>query len=213
MPRAVEKAIMGKKLGMTAVFDEGGNIVPVTVIEAGPCVVVGKRLKDKDGYEAVQLGFDAVKEKKVSRPLRGQFAKHGLRPVRWIREFALRDGGKLEIGQVLTVDQFKPGDVVDVTGTSKGKGFAGGVKRWGFKRGPMAHGSKYHRRVGSLQSRDAARVFKGRRMPGRLGGERVTVRGLRVVRVDPERRLLLVKGAVPGIRGSLLLVRTSSKAG
>lgn len=205
------KAILGKKLGMTQVFDEEGKLVPVTVIEAGPCTVVDVRTPEKHGYAGVQLGFGFVKEQKVSKPLRGYFKKKGLSPLKYLREFRLEEGENLEVGQQIKVDVFKSGDYVDVTGTSIGKGFAGGVKRWNFKRGPMAHGSKYHRGPGSLQSRDAARVFPGRKMPGHLGDERVTVKKLRVVSVDPEKNLLLVHGAVPGTRGSLVMIREASR--
>ncbi len=206
------KAILGKKVGMTQVFDEDGRAVPATVIKAGPCTVVQTRTAERDGYCAVQLGYEPVSERKVNLPLRGHFKKHGVTPHRHLREFRVDDADQYSPGQQITVDIFKPGDLVDVTGTSKGKGFAGGVKRWGFRRGPMAHGSKYHRRPGSLAARDASRVFPGRKMPGRMGGERVTVQGLRVLRVDPEEHLLVVKGAVPGPRGGLVAIAESVKA-
>jgi large subunit ribosomal protein L3 len=203
MPRG----ILGRKLGMTQVFNDQGHIVPVTVIEAGPCVVVQRRSRERDGYEAIQVGFGPTKEQRVNRPLKGHFARAGVAPVRHLREFRVEDSAAYEVGQILGVDMFRPGDTVDVVGRSKGKGFAGGVRRHGFKRGPMAHGSKYHRGVGSLASRAGARVFKGRRMPGHLGAERVTVRGLKVVEVDADRNLLILKGAVPGPRGGLVSIR------
>ncbi|MEW6082490.1 MAG: 50S ribosomal protein L3 [Bacillota bacterium] len=206
----MDKGIIGKKVGMTEVFDEQGRAIPVTVIQAGPCVVVQKKAVDSDGYAAVQMGFSEVPERRVNKPLKGHFGKAGVKPTRYLKEFRLK--GDWEVGQTVTAAVFAPGDLVDVAGTSKGKGFAGGIKRWGFHRGPMAHGSKYHRAPGSLQSRDASRVFKGRRLPGRLGGGRVTVQGLKVIKVDPHRGLLLVKGAVPGIRGSIVMVRNSFKA-
>jgi len=203
MPRG----ILGRKVGMTQIFDDKGEVVPVTVIDTGPNVVVRCRTKERDGYTAVQLGLGEVAERKVSRPVRGQFAKAKVAPMMVLREIRVDDVSGFEVGQRIGAEIFKPGDVVAVTGTSKGKGFAGGVRRHGFRRGPMAHGSKYHRAPGSLASRDAARVFKGRRMPGHLGAARVTVRGLRVVKVDPERNLLILKGAVPGPRGGLLAIR------
>lgn len=206
----MSKAILGKKLGMTQVFDETGALVPVTVIQAGPCTVVDVRTREKHGYDAVQVGFEPVSEAKVSLPVRGYYKKRGVGPFRYLREFRLSGEAKLERGAVLTVDMFQPGERVDVTGTSIGKGFAGGIKRWNFQRGPMAHGSKYHRGPGSLQSRDAARVFPGRKMPGHLGNERVTIRNLRVVKVDPEKHLLLVQGSVPGKRGSLLTIKETT---
>lgn len=206
------KGILGRKLGMTQVFGEDGRVIPVTVIEAGPCVVVQRKTTATDGYEAVQLGFGEVRERKVIKPARGHFKRAGVQPCRWLRELRVTDAGPFEVGQRVTADVFAPGDLIDITGTSRGKGFAGGVRRWGFHRGPMTHGSKYHRGPGSLQSRAASRVFKGRRLPGRMGGERVTVQGLRVVRVDPEKNLILVRGAVPGPRGVLVAMRSSVKA-
>jgi len=205
------KAILGKKLGMTQVFDEEGKLVPVTVIEAGPCTVVDVKTPEKHGYTGVQLGYGFIKEHKVNKPLRGYFKKKGLSVLRFLREFRAEPGEKFEVGDQVKVDIFRSGDYVDVTGTSIGKGFAGGIKRWGFKRGPMAHGSKYHRGPGSLQSRDASRVFPGRKMPGHLGNEKVTIKRLRVVSVDPEKNLLLVHGAVPGTRGSLLMIKEASR--
>lgn len=206
----MSKAILGKKLGMTQVFDEAGVLVPVTVIQAGPCTVVDVRTGEKHGYDAVQVGFESTGEAKVSLPVRGYYKKRGVGPFRYLRELRLKGEAKLDRGAVLTVDMFKPGERVDVTGTSIGKGFAGGIKRWNFRRGPMAHGSKYHRGPGSLQSRDAARVFPGRKMPGQLGNERVTIRNLRVVKVDPEKHLLLVEGSVPGTKGSLLTIKETT---
>ncbi|BDG62220.1 50S ribosomal protein L3 [Caldinitratiruptor microaerophilus] len=208
----MKKGILGRKLGMTQVFDEAGRAIPVTVIEAGPCVVVQKKTAATDGYDAIQVGFGDIKEKHVNRPLMGHFKKAGLPPRRFLRELRLESVDGYEVGSEIRADIFSPGELVDVTGRSKGKGFAGGVKRHGFHRGPMAHGSKYHRAPGSLGFRAAARVPKGRRLPGRMGGDRVTILGLKVVRVDPERNLLLIKGAVPGPKGSLVIVRDSVKA-
>ncbi len=206
------KGILGRKVGMTRLFDEHGHTVPVTVVQAGPCVVVQRRTREKDGYEAIQLGLGEQSEHRVSKPLKGHFAKAKVKPAQVLREIRVEDSSAYEVGQTISADIFQPGDIVCVTGTSKGKGFAGGIKRHGFRRGPMAHGSKYHRAPGSLQSRDAARVFKGRKLPGHMGAERVTVRGLTVVGVDPERNLLLIKGAVPGPRGGLVVVRDQAGA-
>jgi len=202
------KGILGKKLGMSRIFAEDGRAIPVTVIEAGPCVVVQKKTVDTDGYNAIQIGFGQIKESRVNKPLKGHFK--GTRPTRYLRELRVDDPAEYEVGQEIKVDVFADGEHVDVTGTSKGKGFAGVIKRWGMRRGPMAHGSKYHRGPGALQSgTDPARVFPGRKLPGRHGGKRVTVKNLEVVKVDPERNLLLVKGAVPGVRGSLVIVKAS----
>lgn len=213
----MKKGIVGRKLGMTQVFDDAGRAIPVTVVEAGPCIVVQKKTVESDGYNAVQVGFGAVAEKRVNRPIKGHFARANVKPLRVLRELRLESVDGIEVGQALRVDVFERGELVDVTGTSIGKGFAGGIKRHNFRRGPMAHGSKYHRRVGSMatggrMSGGGGRVFKGRRMPGRLGGERVTVQGLRVVRVDPERNLILIQGSVPGPRGAVVLIKNSVKA-
>lgn len=202
-----EKWILGRKVGMTQVFDDQGRSRVVTVLRAGPCVVVQKRTQAKDGYSAVQVGFEEARAHKVNKPLAGHFGKAKVRPLRVLREFRCSDPDKYAQGEEIKVDVFAAGDAVDVTGTSKGKGFAGAIKRWGFSRGPMAHGSKYHRRVGSLQSREAARVFKGRKMPGRMGGVKVTAQNLSVVKVDPEHNLLVLEGAVPGPRGGLVTVK------
>lgn len=200
---------------MTQIFDSKGNFIPVTVIEVGPCHVVQKKTKETDGYEAVQVGVGTVKEKRLNRPERGHFAKAQVAPHRRLRELRTEDAREfadgLEVGSELRADVFAEGEYVDVTGTSKGKGFAGVIKRWNFRRGPMAHGSKYHRRVGSLGAVGPGRVFKGRKMPGRLGGVRRTIQGLEVVKVDPERNLLLIRGSVPGPKGALLEIRETVK--
>jgi large subunit ribosomal protein L3 len=205
------KGIIGQKVGMTQIFDQEGRAVPVTVILAEPNRVVRRRTVEKDGYEAVQLGVGFIRPHKVKRPQLKDFERLGIEPVRWLREFRLPGAAQLEPGAWHRVeDAFQPGDLVDVTGTSKGKGFQGTIRRWGFRRGPMSHGSKYHRRPGSLNARmsgGGGRVFKGRKMPGHMGHRRVTVLNLRVERVDPDRNLLMVRGAVPGPRGSLVLVR------
>ncbi len=208
----MREGIMGRKVGMTRIFDETGTAIPVTVIEAGPCVVVQKRTQERDGYSAVQLGFGKQNARKVSKPRRGHFAGAEVEPHKHLREFRLADTDSYQVGEAVTTDVFDVGEYVDVTGISKGKGFAGSIKRWNFHRGPMTHGSKYHRGPGSLQGRDASRVFPGRKLPGRMGGERVTVQGLEVIRTDPEKNLLLVKGGVPGNRGSLLIIKKTVKA-
>lgn len=211
----MKKAILGKKLGMTQIFDEQGRQVPVTVVEAGPCVVVQKKTTERDGYEAIQVAFGDIKLKLVNKPAKGHFTKAGVEPRRWTRELRLESLDGYEVGSEIKADVFGAGEMVDVTGISRGKGFAGGIKRWNFHRGPMAHGSKYHRGPGSLGMRisgGGGKVIKGRRLPGRLGGEQVTIQGLRVVRVDLERNLLLIKGAVPGAEGSLVTIKNSVKA-
>lgn len=193
---------------MTQVFDDRGNVIPVTVIEAGPCIVTEVRSPERDGYAAVQVGFGSVAERKVNKPLRGVFARAKATPRRVLREFRLPDGERYEVGQELTVAIFGGGDVVDVVGTSKGRGFSGAMKRHNFSGQRDTHGvSLMHRAVGSIGISDVARVWPGKRMPGRYGGERVSVRGLRIVKVDAERNLLLLKGAVPGPRGSLVMIR------
>ena len=201
-------ALLAKKLGMTQVFDAAGNVVPVTVIEAGPCVVVGVRTREREGYAAVQLGFGAVRESRMRKADRGVFAKRGLKPHRVVREVPMAKGEQFEVGQALRADVFAQGDRVDVVGISKGKGFAGTMKRHNFGGQRDSHGvSLMHRAVGSIGSSNIARVFRGKRMPGRLGGERATIRNLRVVSVDPEKNVLLIRGAVPGPLGSMVLVR------
>lgn len=198
--------IIGKKLGMTQVFDESGMLVPVTVIEAGPCVVTQIKTLEKDGYEGVQIAFGDVKENKVTKPVKGQFVKSESTPKRYIREVPVDDVAELKLGQEIRADLFEPGEHVKVTGTSKGKGFAGTVKRYHFHGADMTHGSMIHRKPQSGGATDAARTFKGVKRPGRMGNERVTQRGLIVYRVDAFRNLLLIKGSVPGANGGLLLI-------
>jgi large subunit ribosomal protein L3 len=202
-------AILGRKLGMTRVFSDEGTSVPVTVVEAGPCVVVDTRTPERDGYAAVRVAFDPVPERKLTKPAKGVFAKRKLVPHRIIRELPLPEG-EVQSGQTLTVDVFEAGQLVDVTGTSIGKGFSGAMKRHGFSGQRDSHGvSLMHRAIGSIGSSDIARVFPGKKMPGRSGHKRVTVKRLRVVRVDTKNNLLLLRGATPGVRGALLLVRTA----
>jgi len=208
----VSKGILGKKIGMTQVFTEDGQLIPVTVVEAGPCYVIQKKTKATDGYDAIQVGFGALPERLANKPQKGHVAKANVKPVRYIREFRVDDVDAYEIGQEIKADVFAVGDAVDVVGISKGKGFQGMIKRHGAQRGPMKHGSKYHRRSGSLGAKGPARVFKGRNLPGRTGGERVTVQNLKVVRVDADKNMILVKGAVPGAKKSLLILKPSVKA-
>ena len=207
------KAIIGKKVGMSQIFDENGHVIPVTVIEAGPCVVTQKKTSEKEGYEAVQLGFEDVAERKLSKPEMGHLNKAGVSPKKHLREFNLENAAELNVGDIVKADTFKVGDFVDITGTSKGHGFTGAIARWNQHTGPMAHGSKYHRGVGSLSANSTpSRVFKNKHMSGHYGVDRVTTLNLSVVRVDAERNLLLVRGAVPGPNGGTLVIRDSVKA-
>ena len=213
----MKKAIIGKKLGMTQIFLPDGRLVPVTVIQAGPCTVVQKKTVENDGYEAVQFGFDAVPEnraaKLVNKPEAGHYAKAGVKPMRTLREFRLDDCAAFEVGQVIKADVFASGEAVDITGTTKGRGYTGPIYRWNHHTGPMAHGSKYHRGVGSMSANTyPARVFKNKKMSGHYGVERVTIQNLSIVQVDAERSLLLVRGSVPGPNKGLLLIRSSCKA-
>ncbi|MDY4008646.1 MAG: 50S ribosomal protein L3 [Candidatus Limiplasma sp.] len=213
----MKKAIVGKKIGMTQIFTDDGRLVPVTVVEAGPCKVVQKKTTESDGYDAVQVGFDTLAEnrakKLVNQPLAGHFKKADVAPTRYLRELRLDNVAGLEVGNELTVSQFENGDKIDVSGISKGHGYTGAIQRWNQHTGPMAHGSKYHRGVGSLSANsDPSRVFKNKHMAGHYGVERVTVQNLEIVKVDAERNLLLIKGAVPGPNGGLLLVRNTCKA-
>jgi len=205
------KGILGKKLGMTQVFGPNGVAIPVTVIEAGPCVVLQKKDVDNDGYEAIQIGYEDKKEQRANKPEKGHAAKANTAPKRFIREVRGVNLGEYEVGQELKADIFAEGDVVDVAGVTKGKGFAGAIKRHNQSRGPMAHGSRYHRGPGSLGSIAANRVFKGQTLPGQMGGDNVTIQNLEVVKVDAERNLILVKGSVPGPKNSYVVVETAVK--
>ena len=212
----MKKAIVGKKIGMTQIFTDDGRLVPVTVVEAGPCKVVQKKSVESDGYESVQVGFEEYPEvrakKLVTKPLTGHFKKAGVAPTRHLREFRLDNAAELEVGNDLTVTQFEAGEKIDVSGVTRGRGFTGAIYRWNQHTGPMTHGSKYHRGVGSMSANsDPSRVFKNKHMPGHYGVERVTVQNLEIVKIDPERNLLLIKGAVPGPNGGLLLVRNAIK--
>ena len=209
----MQKAIVGKKLGMTQLFDANGNVIPVTVIEAGPCVVSQKKTAENDGYEAVQIGFGDLKAHKVNKPMKGHFAKGDVAPKKVLREFRFEDTSAYNVGDVIKADVFAEGDAVDVRGTSKGKGYAGVIKRWNFSRLKESHGTgPVHRHGGSLGVIDPARVFKGKKMAGHLGNERVTVQNLSVVKVDAENNIIAVKGAVPGPKGGIVVLFDSVKA-
>lgn len=209
----MQKGIIGKKLGMTQLFDQKGNVVPVTVIEAGPCVVVQKKTIENDGYEAVQVGFGELKASKVNSPMKGHFAKGDVAPKKVLREFRLEDCSAVNVGDIIKADVFAEGDQIDVVGKSKGKGYAGVIKRWNFSRLKESHGTgPVHRHGGSLGVIDPARVFKGKKMAGHLGFERVTVQNLSVVKVDAENNIIAVKGAVPGPKGGIVVLKNSVKA-
>jgi len=205
------KGILGKKLGMTQVFTPEGNVIPVTVIEASSNVVLQKKDLENDGYEAIQLGYSDKKEARANKPEVGHAKKAGTTPKRYVREIRGVDLAGYEVGQEVKVDIFAEGEFVDVTGISKGKGFQGVIKRWGQNRGPMAHGSRYHRRPGSMGSIAANRVFKGKNLPGHMGHETVTIQNLEVVKVDAERNVLLVKGSIPGPKNSFVKVKQTIK--
>lgn len=204
--------LIGKKLGMTRLFTEDGRWIDVTVLEAGPCTVVQRKTKETDGYDAVQLGYDDIDQKRCNKPLRGHYKKAGIAPKRTLRELRVGENSELGQGDEVKADIFATGDRVDVSGKSKGKGFAGVIKRHGFSGGPGGHGSHLHRAPGSIgQSATPSKVYKGKRMPGRMGNHRVTARNLEVVTVDSERNLLMVRGCVPGANGGVVMVKKTSK--
>ena len=210
----MKKCIIGKKIGMTQLFDENGNIVPVTVVEAGPCVVVQRKTTESDGYEAVQIGFGAVSDKKLTKALKGHFAKADVAAKRVLREFRLEDLSDIAVGDIIKADTFAPGDKVDVCGTSKGKGYAGTIKRWHNHRLKETHGSgPVHRHAGSNGACSSpSRVFKGKRLPGHMGSQRVTVQNLDIVKVDAENNLIAIRGAVPGPKNGFVYITDSVKA-
>lgn len=208
----MKKAILAKKVGMTQIFNEAGELVPVTVLQAGPCVVTQVKTVENDGYDAVQVGFEDIREKLVNKPVKGMFDKAGVSYKRYVREFKLE--GEYAVKDKIKAEIFEAGDKVDATAIAKGKGFQGAIKRHGQSRGPMAHGSKYHRHAGSNGACSSpSKVFKGKRMPGHMGGKKVTTQNLEIVRVDAEKNLLLVKGAVPGPKKALVTIKESVKAG
>ncbi|HWQ73244.1 MAG TPA: 50S ribosomal protein L3 [Desulfitobacteriaceae bacterium] len=207
----MSKGILGKKVGMTQVFRDDGRLICVTAVEAGPCYVLQKKTVATDGYDAIQVGFDEKNERLTNKPEKGRFQKASVKPQRFVREFKVDNIDSYEVGQEIKADTFGVGDFVDVIGKSKGKGFTGMIKRHGGRRGPMSHGSKYHHRTGSLGAKGPARVFKGRNLPGRMGGERVTVQNLEIIRVDADKNLILIRGAVPGAKKGLLILKPSVK--
>ena len=207
------KAIIGKKVGMSQIFDENGHVIPVTVIEAGPCTVVQKKTAEKEGYAAVQLGFEDVAERKLSKPEMGHLNKAGVSPKKYLREFDLENAAELNIGDVVKADTFKVGDFVDITGTSKGHGYAGVIKRYNAQRTPMTHGGgPVHRHLGSMgSSTDPSRVFKGHIGAGHMGVDQVTVQNLDVVKVDPELNMIVIRGAIPGPKGGIVYIKNTVK--
>lgn len=209
----MKKAILGKKIGMTQIFDENGKVVPVTVVEATPCVVVQKKTIQKDGYDAIQVGFGEIREKLVNKPKKGHYAKAGVSLKRKLKEFRLEDCSTYEVGQEIKVDVFVAGEKIDVSGVSKGKGFQGVIKRWNANRGPMTHGSKFHRAVGSMgASSDPSKTFKNKHMPGHMGAVNKTVQNLEVVKVIAEKNLILIKGGIPGPNKGTVVIRNAVKA-
>ena len=209
----MKKAILATKVGMTQIFDENGVFVPVTVLQAGPCSVVQVKTVENDGYNAIQVGFGDIRETLVNKPLKGHFAKAGVANKRFLKEFRFDNASEYAVGQEIKADIFAAGDKVDAIGTSKGKGFQGAIKRFGLHRGPMKHGSKYHRHAGSNGAATSpGRVFKGKHMPGQMGNVRVTVQNLEIVKIDAEQNLILVKGAVPGPKKALVMLKNSVKA-
>ena len=210
----MEKAIIGKKIGMTQIFDEKGLVIPVTVIEAGPCIVAQVKTTETDGYNAIQLGYGDVKENRINRPEKGHFTKAKLALKKHLREFRVSEIADIAVGNEIKADVFEAGDKIDVQGTTKGKGFQGVIKRHGQSRGPMGHGSMYHRRPGSMGSTTTpGRVFKGKKLPGHMGHVTVTIQNLEVVRVDLDKNVVLVKGSVPGAKGAILKIRKTVKSG
>ena len=209
----MKKGIIGKKIGMTQIFDEKGNVIPVTVIEAGPCVVAQKKTAEHDGYDAVQLGFSDVKEKHITKAEKGHFEKAGVSFKRHLKEFRLDDCSAVNVGDVITADTFAAGDKVDVTGMTKGRGYTGAIKRWNLHKLCATHGvGPIHRQSGSMGVIDPARIFKNKKMAGQYGNEQVTVQNLKVVKIDAEKNLIAVKGAIPGAKGGIVFIRDSIKA-
>ena len=209
----MKKGIIGKKIGMTQIFDETGNMIPVTVIAAGPCVVTQKKTAEKDGYDAVQLGFQDAKEKHLNKPLKGHFEKAGVALKKYLKEFRLEDCSALNVGDVISADTFAAGDKVDVTGITKGRGYTGAIKRWNLHKLRMTHGvGPVHRQSGSMGVIDPARIFKNKKMAGQYGNEQVTVLNLKVVKIDSEKNLIAVKGASPGAKDGIVFIRDSVKA-
>ena len=209
----MKKAILATKVGMTQIFNEDGLLIPVTVLQAGPCVVTQVKTEENDGYAAIQVGYGDIREKLVNKPEKGHFDKAGVPVKRFLKEFRFENAAEYEVGQEIKADIFAAGDHIDATAISKGKGFQGAIKRHGQHRGPMAHGSKFHRHAGSNgAASDPSKVFKGKKMPGQMGNKRITIQNLEVVRVDAENNLLLIKGSVPGPKKSLVTIKETVKA-
>ena len=209
----MKKGLIGRKLGMTQIFDEKGNVIPVTVIEAGPCVVAQVKTVETDGYNSIQLGYGEIKDKHINKPEAGHFAKSKLESKKHLREFRLEDISNFKVGDEVKADVFAKGEKVDIQGTSKGKGFQGVIKRHGQHRGPMGHGSMYHRRPGSMgPTSTPGRVFKGKKLPGHMGSVTVTIQNLDIVAVDMDKNVILVKGSVPGAKGAILKIKSAVKA-
>ena len=209
----MKKVIIGKKLGMTQIFDEKGRVIPVTIIEAMPNVIAQVKTIETDGYNAIQLAYGEVKESKVNKPVKGHFAKAGITPKKHLREFRVDSAEEYKVGDEIKADTFTAGDKIDVQGTSKGKGFQGVIKRHGQSRGPMGHGSMYHRRPGSMgPTSTPGRVFKGKKLPGHMGNQTITIQNLEVIKVDLDKNVILVKGSVPGAKGAILKLKTSVKS-
>lgn len=209
----MKKAILGRKLGMTQIFGDNGRVIPVTVIEAGPCVVIQKKTVEKDGYDAVQVGFQEIRERLVNKPMQGHFNKSGVTLRRFVKELRLENSNEYQVGQEIKAETFAAGEKVDVSGISKGKGFQGTIKRWNGQRGPMSHGSKFHRAPGSSgASSDPSRTFKNKHMPGHMGNVKATVINLEVAKVIPEKNLILIKGGIPGPNKGLVVIRNAVKA-
>jgi large subunit ribosomal protein L3 len=209
----MKKGIIGKKIGMTQIFDETGRVIPVTIVAAGPCVVAQKKTAEKDGYDAVQLGFADVKEKHLTKPEKGHFDKAGVAPKKYLKEFRLDDCSALNVGDIVSVDTFAAGDMVDVTGTSKGHGYTGAIKRWNLHMLGATHGiGPIHRQSGSMGVIDPARIFKNKKMAGQYGNEQVTILNLKVVKIDSEKNILAIKGAIPGAKNGIVFIRDSVKA-
>jgi len=202
--------LLGRKIGMTQIFNPDGMVIPITLIEVGPCKIVQKKTREKDGYQAVQIGFMEKTEKKTAKPLKGHFKKAGLNPQKFLKEFRFEEGD-YKIGQTITLDIFEGIDFVDVSGISKGKGFTGAMKRWKFHGGPATHGSMTHRILGSIGDTNLARVYKGRKMPGRMGNKKVTLQSLKIIKRDTANNLLVVKGAIPGPNGRLIVLKKAVK--
>ncbi len=208
----MKKGIIGRKLGMTQLFDEKGKVIPVTVISAGPCVVVQKRTNEKNGYEAVQLGYSDIPERKLNKPQKGVFAKAEVSFKKYLKEFRLDDSASMNVGDVITADTFEVGEKVDITGITKGHGFSGAIKRWGLHRLRMTHGTgPVHRQSGSMGVIDPARIFKNKKMAGQYGNEQVTMQNLEIIKIDPDNNLIAVKGAVPGSKGGIVYLRNTVK--